>query len=328
MADVAALAGVSQMTVSRVLNNHASVRPDTRRRVLAAMSELGYRPNTAARTLVTGRSSVVGVVSFDATLYGPASTLAGIEAAAREAGYSVSVASLRSMTAEAIAEAVDRLEVHAVVGVIVIAPHAFVVDALAELPHSVPLVAVQGPSGGPVPSVYVDQTTAVNEAMRHLLERGHRAIWHIAGPPGWLEARGREHAWRASLLSAGAEVPPVLVGDWSARSGYEQAERIVASGEATAVFAANDHMALGALRAFAEAGLRVPEDISVVGFDDVPEAAYFTPPLTTVRADFAALGRRSLTHLLEVLEGSADDHDGVVLPAELIVRDSTGPAPA
>ena len=324
MADVAKLAGVSQMTVSRVLNNQASVRPDTRARVLAAMSELGYRPNTAARTLVTGRSSAVGVVSFDATLYGPASTLAGIEDAAREAGYSVSVASLRSMTAEAIAEAVERLTVHAVVGIIVIAPHRFVVDGLAGMPHSVPLVAVQGPGAAPVPTVSVDQAAGAGMAMRHLLELGHEAIWHIAGPKGWLEARGRERAWRAALTAAGHVVPPMLTGDWSSRSGYEQARKIAAAGEATAVFVANDHMALGALRAFGEAGLRVPDDISVVGFDDVPEAAYFMPPLTTVRADFAALGRRSLTHLLDVLEDANAQEAGVVLPPELVQRQSTG----
>ncbi len=327
MADVAKLAGVSQMTVSRVLNNQTSVRPSTRARVLAAMAELDYRPNTAARTLVTGRSSVVGVVSFDATLYGPASTLAGIEEAAREAGYSVSVASLRSMSTEAIAEAVERLTVNSVVGIIVIAPHRFVVDGLAGMPHAVPLVAVQGPSAGPVPTVSVDQGASVGKAMGHLLELGHEAIWHIAGPEGWLEARGREEAWRAELIAAGHELPPVLKGDWSARSGYEQARRIVADGTASAVFVANDHMALGALRAFGEAGLRVPEDISVVGFDDVPEAAYLMPPLTTVRADFNALGRRSLLHLLDVLEDESEQEPGIVLQAELVVRESTGPAP-
>lgn len=324
MADVAALAGVSQMTVSRVLNDRAPVKAETRARVLGAMAELGYRPNSAARTLVTGRSSAVGVVSVDATLYGPASTLSGIEDAARSAGYAVSVASLRELTADATAEAVGRLVAHDVVGIVVIAPHIVVADALADLPHDVPLIAVQGPTTGPVATAAVDQAAGARAAVGHLLTLGHRTVAHVAGPAGWLEAEGRQDAWRAALEAAGRPVPPALVGDWSARSGYEHGLRIAASGDSTAVFVANDHMALGALRAFHEAGLRVPADISVVGFDDIPEAAYLTPPLTTVRAGFVALGRRSLTHLLDLIDGGVTAGPaGLVLAPELVVRAST-----
>jgi DNA-binding LacI/PurR family transcriptional regulator len=328
MADVAALAGVSQMTVSRVINDQGRVKADTRERVLAAMSELGYRPNAAARTLVTGRSSILGVVSFDTTLYGPASTLSGIEDAARTAGYFVSVASLRSMTVQSIGEAVERLSAQAVDGIIVIAPHTFVAAALDSLPPDVPLVAVQGPSRGPVPTVSVDQVTGASRVTRYLLSLGHTAIWHIAGPAGWLEAQARERAWRKTLVAAGCAVPPALTGDWSARSGYEQGKVIVEAGEATAVFVGNDQMALGALRAFHEAGLRVPADISVVGFDDIPEAAYFAPPLTTVRQDFSELGRRSIAHLLERIDAAGPRRpQWVTVEPELVLRESSGPAP-
>lgn len=326
MADVAARAGVSQMTVSRVLNAQGHVKDETRSRVLAAMAELGYRPNAAARALVTGRSSILGVVSFDTTLYGPASTLSGIEDAARNAGYFVSIASLRSVTAHAIIEAVDRLAAQAVDGIVVIAPHTLVAETLGELRHDVPLVAVQSPGSAPVPTVSVEQGSGAARVTRYLLSLGHTAIWHIAGPEGWLEARAREDAWREALRSAGHPVPPVLMGDWSAGSGYEQGRRIVEAGEATAVFVANDQMALGALRAFHEAGLRVPEDVSVVGFDDIPEAAYFAPPLTSVRQDFSELGRRGIAQLLERIENpESRGPQSVLIEPELVVRESSGP---
>lgn len=328
MADVAARAGVSQMTVSRVINAHGGVKAETRARVLAAMSELGYRPNAAARALVTGRSSILGVVSFDTTLYGPASTLSGIEDAARTAGYFVSVASLRSMTVASIGEAVERLAAQAVDGIMVIAPHTFVAEALDGLHPDVPLVAVQGPSRSPVPTVSVDNAAGAGRVTRYLLSLGHTSIWHVAGPSGWLEAQSRERAWRKTLLAAGCPVPPPLVGDWSARSGYEQGKLIAEDGGATAVFVANDQMALGALRAFHEAGLRVPTDISVVGFDDIPEAAYFAPPLTTVRQDFSELGRRGIARLLERIDDpSSPAPQRVMIEPELVVRESSGPAP-
>jgi DNA-binding LacI/PurR family transcriptional regulator len=328
MADVAALAGVSQMTVSRVINHQSRVKAETRERVVAAMSELDYRPNAAARALVTGRTSILGVVSFDTTLFGPASTLSGIEDAARTAGYFVSVASLRSITTRSIGEAVERLVAQAVDGIIVIAPHVIVADALGELAPDVPLVAVQNPGKGVVPSVSVDQEAGASRVTRYLLSLGHTAIWHIAGPDGWLEAQARDRAMRTALRAAGCPAPPALSGDWSARSGYEQGKLILESGEATAVFVGNDQMALGVLRAFSEAGLCVPGDISVVGFDDIPEAAYFAPPLTTVRQDFGELGRRSIAHLLERIDVPRGRRSQrVLIEPELVVRESTGPVP-
>ena len=324
MGDVAALAGVSQMTVSRVINERPGVGDQTRARVLAAMRELDYHPNVAARALVTGRSKTLGVISFDTTLYGPASTLYGIEVAARSAGYFVSIATLRTLNRRSMGEAFGRLREQSVDGVVVIAPHESAVDGLRSLAFDLPVVAVEGGVGGGVPVVAVDQHTGASRATQHLLSLDHDTVWHIAGPGDWLEAGARRDAWRQTLLLSRREPPPVLVGDWSARSGYHHGRTLARRGEATAIFVANDQMALGVLRALKEAGLDVPGDVSVVGFDDVPEAAYFIPPLTTVRQDFAAVGRHSLEVLLEQVEGGPPRADPVVIEPDLVLRESTG----
>lgn len=326
MADVAKLAGVSHQTVSRVLNGAPHVRPGTRDRVLAAIRELDYRPNSAARALVTRRSHTLGVVSFDSTLYGPASMLDGIEQAARTAGYFVSVTSLRSLDGRSVQEAVDRLRDQGVEGVVVIAPQISAVSAVARLSSSVPVVAVGSGSQSRVPMVSVDNRSGAEAATGHLLDLGHRTVHHLAGPAGWLESQDREEGWRGTLEAAGAAVPRVERGDWSARSGYQAGLRIAGLSEVTAVFCANDHMALGLLRALHEAGRSIPGDISVVGFDDIPEAGYFTPPLTTVRQDFGELGRRALELLVEELEGLAHTRTHVRIPPEMVLRRSVGPA--
>jgi DNA-binding LacI/PurR family transcriptional regulator len=324
MADVAVLAGVSHMTVSRVLNNHPAVKAATRNRVLAAMQELDYRPNTAARALSTGRTRTLGVVRFETTLYGPTSTLFGIEQAARTAGYFVNIVSLPSLDRRSVGEAVDNLRGQSVEGIIVIAPHVSAAKALDSLPDDIPVVAVEG-GEGPVPIVAVDQVAGASRATQHLISLGHETVWHIAGPTEWLEAQARTRGWRETLLAAGLEVPPVLVGDWTARSGYEQGKKIAARRRGTAVFVANDQMALGLLRALREARISVPDEVSVVGFDDVPEAAYFCPPLTTVRQDFEQVGRRSLELLLGQVEGSNADDLQVIVEPQLVLRESTAP---
>ena len=323
MTDVAKLAGVSHQTVSRVLHDSPHVRRGTRERVLKAIRQLDYRPNPVAQALVTGRSRSLGVVSFDTTLYGPASTLLGIEEAAHDRGYAVSIASLRSLNRESVVSAVQRLRDQGVDGVVVIAPQRAAVDALLHLPPEVPVVAVEAGPDNSVPVVAVDQHAGAAAATRHLLELGHRHIWHIAGPPDWLEAEQRIEGWRSALRAAGAAEPPLLRGDWSARSGYDVGEHLLAEAGVTAVFVANDQMALGLLRRLHEAGRETPGEISVVGFDDIPEAAYFTPPLTTVRQDFAEVGRRCLHLLLGQIESRVRSWSRVVVAPELVVRRST-----
>jgi DNA-binding LacI/PurR family transcriptional regulator len=324
MADVARLAGVSHQTVSRVLHDSPNVRAQTRERVLAAMRSLEYRPNSVARALVTGRTRTVGVVSFDTTLYGPASTLLAIEQAAHDAGYFVSIVSLRVVDRESVLNGLRRLREHGADGAVVIAPQESAADALRNLPAGLPVVVAEAGPDDALPVVAVDQFAGGRAATRHLLELGHRTVWHVAGPSDWLEAQERMAGWRAALHDARADAPAPLVGDWSAASGYALGRRLVAA-EVTAVFVGNDQMALGLLRAFHEAGRDVPRDCSVLGFDDIPESAYFTPPLTTVRQDFGEVGRRSVRTLLGAIQGAGQDPRREIVAPRLVVRASTAP---
>lgn len=322
MADVARLAGVSHQTVSRVLHDNPNVRGETRDRVLAAIRQLDYRPNSMARALVTGRSKTLGVVSSDTTFYGPASTLFGIERAAHEAGYAVSVSSLRSLSRSMVLDAIQQLLDQGVDGVAVIAPLRTGVDALRHIRPDVPVVALEAGQNASIPIATVDQRAGAAAATRHLLSLGHKTVWHLAGPADWQEAEERIIGWRSALEGAGAPVPPLLRGDWTPRSGYEVGQELLQIRDLTAIFVGNDQMALGLLRRLHETGREVPRDISLVGFDDIPEAAYFTPPLTTIRQDFAELGRRCLQLLLARIEGS-EQPTRLVVPPELVVRDST-----
>ena len=324
MTDVAQLAGVSHQTVSRVLNEHPNVRPETRALVLAAINELGYRPNAAARTLVTRRTHTLGVISFDTTLYGPASMLYGIERAAQDT-YFVSIASTPTLDRHSVLDSVERFVGQGVEGIIVITAQVSAMEALTDCPTDIPLVAVGCRTALPVHSVAVDNAEGAALATRYLLGLGHRTVHHLSGPPSWLDAGARVEGWREALREAGAPEPKLIPGDWSAASGYERGQRIARDESVTAVLCANDQVALGLIRALSEQGRRVPEDVSVVGFDDIPEAAYFLPPLTTVRQDFGELGRRALDTLI----GLIFDHDAAaptepVVP-QFVVRSSAAP---
>ncbi|HEU4349262.1 MAG TPA: LacI family DNA-binding transcriptional regulator [Actinoplanes sp.] len=325
MTDVARLAGVSHQTVSRVLNGHPHVKEQTRLRVRAAIAELGYRPNRAARALVTGRSQLIGIVALNSTLYGPASLLAAFEQAAAEAGFAVSVGSVGRLDRASIAGAVERHLDQRVAGLVVIAPVASAGAALEDMPAGVPLVTIDGDPKRAHALVTVDQVAGARAATRHLLDAGHRTVWHVSGPADWYDAAGRIDGWRQELLAAGAEVPPLVPADWSAAAGFSAGQMLARMPEVTAVFAANDHLALGLLRALHERGRRLPGDVSVVGFDDVPEAAYFIPPLTTVRPDFDAVAQAGLDLLLAQMAGTTEAPGRVVIAPELVIRDSVAP---
>jgi DNA-binding LacI/PurR family transcriptional regulator len=324
--DVARLAGVSHQTVSRVFQDHPRVSTETRAKVLAAAAQLDFRPNAFARALATGRSRTLGVVSFDATLFGPASMISEIERCAREADYFTSVIALQSASQRTISEAAERLRGQGVDGLIVIPGHVPLTHTTKHLPPDLPIVVME--SETIVPSVGVDQYTGPKAATRYLLDLGHRTVHHLPGPMSWLEARERHRGWHDALTEAGAPVPQTIPGDWSAGSGYSRGLALAADPEVTAVFAANDQNALGLLRALHEAGRRVPDDVSVIGFDDIPEAAYFIPPLTTIRQDFAAVGRSSVNLLLEQIESGRRSDNKIIIPTELVSRSSAGRAPA
>lgn len=329
MLDVARLAGVSHQTVSRVLNGHANVRPETRERVLDAIRRLDYHPNTSARALVTRRARTIAVVSFDTRLYGPASTLLAIEQAARAEGYAVTLISIPTLDRESVRTAVGSLAGQAADGVIVIAPSEHAAHGLSDLRPGLPVVAVEAGYASEVPVVSVDQAAGARLATEHLLALGHETVRHVAGPADWLEARERVEGWRAALDDAGRVAGPILRGDWSPESGYQAGLELVEKPDLTAVFAANDQMALGVMHALHERGVRVPDDVSVVGFDNIPESAYLTPSLTTVHQDFNEVGRRGLRLLVDLMDGDparAKIPDRV--PAVLVPRQSSAPPKA
>lgn len=334
MTDVARLAGVSHQTVSRVVNDSPHVSAQTRTRVLAAMEQLGYRRNAVARALATRRSGTLGVITFDTVLHGPVTTLYGVEQAAGELGLGVSIAVVDRVSSDAVVRALSRLEDQSVEGVVALATQEDAVRALTAGLRALPAVFVGGlaaASGADAPAVGTDQLTGARNATRHLLELGHRTVHHLAGPQDWLDGRWRVEGWREALRTAGAEEPELVEGDWSARSGYAgMREMLAAEPTLTAVFAANDQMALGALRALDEVGRRVPEHVSIVGFDDIPEAEFFRPPLTTVRQHFAESGQLAVHLLLGLIrpeDAAAGAAPPPLVPTELMARRSSGPPP-
>ncbi len=324
MVDVARLAGVSHQTVSRVLNDHPHVSAKTRAEVLAAIRHLGYRPNAAARTLATGRTNAIGVISVDSTLYGPSSMLYGLEQAAPP-NYLVAISRLAGLDRQSLHKTVERFLDQAVEGLIVVAPQTDAVEALVSLKTEVPLVAIKCGTSAPLPSVIIDNRAGTARATQYLLDLGHETVHHLGGPPNWLDSSERAEGWRNTLRAADAKVPDIVCGDWSARSGYEIGHRLAAMSEVTAVLCGNDQMALGLLRALAERGRDVPGDVSVVGFDDIPEAAFFPPPLTTVRQDFGELGRRAMHLLMDRISGADRIMPPMPIVPDLVVRASAAP---
>jgi DNA-binding LacI/PurR family transcriptional regulator len=325
MADVARLAGVSQQTVSRVANESDEVRPETRARVQHAMRMLDYRPNSVARALATGRSRTLGVIVAEPAHHGPASTLYGIESAAHAAGYHISLVAPHAPGARATLAAAEHLREQGVEGILAITPRPETGRALGSLLDRISVVAVGADAVGDVPCVAVDNVRGGELATRHLLELGHATVWHLAGPADWTDARQRIAGWREALSVAGIPAPPALHGDWTARSGYALGVRLLAQRDVSAVFAANDQLALGLLRRLHEAGREVPGEISVVGVDDLPESAYFRPPLTTVRQDFIEIGRRSVAMLLATMGANRRGAVRETIVPELVVRASTAP---
>lgn len=325
MTDVAKAAGVSAQTVSRVLSGHPNVREETRARVLAAVDRLDYRKNSAAQALSSGRSRTIGVVTLQTTFYSRMTLTFGIESAARAAGYSVSTASTASLDTSEVESALSRLADQGVEGVILAIPLTHVSPRIEQLTGALPTVTVDGSRTASAEVVAVDQSQAARLATRHLLDLGHDTVWHVSGPGEWSDAASRLEGWRETLEAEGRTVPPVLKGDWTPSSGYRNGLILGRIAEVTAVFVASDEMAFGVIRALHELGLRVPEDLSVVGVDNIALAEYCSPSLTTVAQPFAEMGALAVGHLLRHI----DDPEALAEPAsvepELIVRTSTAP---
>src|SRR4051795_11839805 len=325
MSDVAARAGVSHQTVSRVLNGHPHVSATTRTRVLAAIAELGYRRNLSARVLATGRSNVIGVVAQNTTLYGPSSMVQAIGEAALGADLSLTVGHVAGYDATAASRRiVERLVEQGGAGLVFIAPVDAAAEAMRIVPPGVPVVTVDGLPEWRTANVSVDQYAGGLLATRCLLEQGHRTVWHVAGPEQWHGSRAREAGWRAALAEAGVEGPPPLRAGWSAASGYQCGQMLARIPDCTAIFAANDHVALGIMRALAEHGRAIPGEVSLVGFDDVPESAYFHPALTTIRQEFTEVGRQALRLLHEQMLSGARSTGSVLVEPVVVERQTVG----
>jgi DNA-binding LacI/PurR family transcriptional regulator len=320
--DVARLAGVSYQTVSRVLNDSPSIRPATKQRVLDVINEVGYRPNQAARTLVTSRSRTIGVLTTQTAHYGPTTSVNAIETAAREAGYRLSITSIASVDYSSIRAALEYLFSQSVDALVVLAPQVRVFEALDELAITVPLVTLESSGLGTGHSLSVDQVAGARMVTRHLINLGHTEIVHISGPRDWIEADARMQGYLDEMNAADLRTRAPVLGDWTAHFGYYAGLEMLRFRDFSAVFCGNDQMALGFLHACRDMNIDVPGDVSIVGFDDIPEAAHFAPPLTTVRQNFAELGRRAIAILVGELNGD-DDAGHERIPPELVVRGST-----
>lgn len=328
--DVARFAGVSYQTVSRVINESPSVKPSTREAVLSAISELGFRPNRAARALRGGPVQSVTVIASSTTLYGFAASIEGVEEAAREARFGMGVRVLESSRASDVLEAMDHAR-ELGGALIIIAFDEPGVAALKAAPREVPVVAmVQPPLRGEAPprtAVWIDEYDAAKKATLYLLELGHETVHHIS-IPSWKGTTRRRLGWEAALKASGVALPPVLESGWGAEWGYRACRQLLDVGGVTAVLCGNDDIAVGAMRAVNEAGLQVPRDMSLVGFDDVPLARFYSPALTTVRQDFKALGKACFARLLSLLDPARSVDQPPVREPELVVRESAGPPPS
>lgn len=325
--DVARLAGVSMQTVSRVANGSSVVRPTTRDRVLAVMREVGYSPNQAARALRRGRFNTIGLIAHQLERTGESRTIGAVVEAARREGYTVTLVNVDEPSSADVTAAATLLDNQSIDGLIIIRAEAATPDTLV-LPPGLPVVVADSRLAGRHPLVAADQAGGTREAVRHLLGLGHRTVHHLAGPADSDPATARLHAWQEELARAGVDVPPVRRGDWSAGSGYAVGREMADDTSVTAVCCANDEMAVGLIRALVEHGRRVPEDVSVVGFDDIPLAPYLTPPLTSIHHDFDRLGRE----LVDLLVAQMRDHEPpvprrVLVPSRLVVRRSTARPP-
>ena len=325
--EVAELAGVSPQTASRVAKASAGVRPKTRERVLAAMAELGYSPNLAARALRVGSYGAIGVIAHQLHRTGESLTVQAIVEAARRENYTVSLVGIGRPSPSEVNTAVLRLAHQSIDGLVIIRAEDDT-PATLTMPPGLPVAVSDSHFVGHHPAVGTDHRGGSLLAVNHLLKLGHHTVHHVAGPEHSGSAAQRREAWRDALRSAGRTVPAPVVGDWSSESGYQAGVRFAADPDVTAVFAANDEMAVGVMSALADAGVPVPGRVSVVGFDDIPLAAYVRPALTTVRQDFDEIGRTLVEFLVRQIRDGApltDQHH--LVPARLVERASTA-APA
>lgn len=325
--DVARVAHVSHQTVSRVINKKPNVKNSTRIRVELAMEEIGFRPNSAARALVTGQSSIIAVLSYDTTLFGPASMLHAVQHAAREMGYTVTLISLKSINPVSVMAGLEEIANLRAEGVVIIAPQGVGQEVLQKIPRNLSAVFIEGGEVTSTPSVEVDHLQGAILATRHLMELGHNNIAHISGPSDWFAAERRKVGWQQALAEGKLKAATCIEGDWSPESGYLATKQILKDKSVTAIFSANDDMAIGAYRAISELGLSIPGDVSIVGFDDVHLCPFLCPALTSVRQDFDQLGHAAVGSLVSMINMEEPLIHKLLVAPEFIERESTSRRP-
>ena len=325
--DVAAHAGVSHQTVSRVINNVERVSPETRALVEASIDELGYRPNAIARSMARGRTCTLACISPNLTDFTFASIIEGAEAKVRKHGYFL--VSSSAPTEEEFSRLMDELFTsRRAEGVLVINPYA---DGRHNLlPSEVPtvFVAARPRERGTVSSVALDDFNVARQATQYLIELGHRRVAMVTGPMAEDCSQDRSAGYNQALKDSGINPDPILVinGDWAATSGYQALQKLFEHpSPPSAIFAQNDRMAIGILRRAREMGINVPNELSVIGIDDMPLSSYFDPPLTTMRQDLLSIGREAARLLIDAVEEHETAPRHLLLQAQLIRRKSTGP---
>lgn len=323
--DVAKVAGVSHQTVSRVLRAHPGIRPETRDRVQKALDELRYRPSVVARELASSRPSRIGVVGYETFESSTSKVLRGVNDVATEAGYVLDIVTVNPVgDVDEIVRRLDAINGSDVAGLLATSPTVQVREALQRSVFRMPVFFDVTGDISRTPGPFRGTSTAARLVMEHLIGLGHENIAHVAGPEGWESSGKREAVYRAMVAERGFAEYGVVHGDWSAASGYTAAQSLPWDQGITAIFVANDRMALGVIRCLTERGVRVPEEVSVAAIDDIPEAAYFSPPLTTVHVDFEEAGRVAARSLIALIE-----HPGEPMPeypeSTFVPRLSTAP---
>lgn len=320
IADVARVAGVSVPTVSRVLTGAAKVSSDKRDRVLQAIDELGYRPNGAARALVSGKQKIIAVMTSETSIYGYSATIQGIETAARADGYFVVISVVENPTSVEAERAVELVLGQPLAGIIVLKFDPVGIRVLEALPPDIPVVAVSGELGEGVSQASIEEVAAAEEIVDYVLSLGHETVHHVTVPAS-RDEDGRTTGWRNALEAAGARVPAIVPATWDAASGVRIGRHLARDASVTAVFCGNDEIAMGVIAGLTDEGVRVPEDVSVVGFDDHPLAKVWRPGLTTIAQDFPGLGRQAFALLALQLAGDSAVAHSSSRP-QLVVRSS------
>lgn len=326
LSDVARLSGVSYQTVSRVLNNHPYVSDDTRLRVQAAIDALGYRPNKAATKLASKSSKTIALIVYGSWFHGPVETFLNVELAARTSGYDVILINVTESLVQ-VAEALEHAKAWAVEGILMIVPvRGLTYPEVLTICGDTPVVQIDAQRSSVIPSVVTDDIYGMEQIVEHLISLGHRQFFEIGGPQNWFSAQVRHQACEKVFESHGLQLPAYVEANWTTAGGYQATRRWLEKEISfTAIISANDNMAFGALRALHEAGLVVPRDVSIVGFDDIPEAAYCIPPLTSVRQNYIQLGITGFEYLMQLMDDPETPLQQHVISPKVVFRESTGP---